>query len=154
MAGEEQILVGDDEIDITIETGTRKPTGIVRIAGICLDSYLVSLAPFQEFTEVDIKTEVTIVGTSDTLTIEINISYQHDTLEVEHDALSLPFSLGSKLIAIPADAHLLKATRTQSAAHIAARIAIIWSLTGIWSYPILSDQEIMRQIHHIIPTLS
>ena len=69
MAGEEQILVGDDEIDITIETGTRKPTGIVRIAGICFDSYLVSLAPFQEFTEVDIETEVPIIGTSDTLSI-------------------------------------------------------------------------------------
>ena len=69
MAREVQILVGDDEIDITIETGTRKPTGIIRIAGICLNGYLVSLAPFQELAQVDIKTKVPIIGTSDTLSI-------------------------------------------------------------------------------------
>ena len=154
MAREVQILVGDDEIDITIETGTRKPTGIVRIAGICLDGYLVSLAPFQEFTEVDIKTEVTIIGTSDTLTIEINISYQHDTLEVEHDALSLPFIFRSQLIAIPANAHLLESTRTQSAAHVASGITVIWSLAGIRSHPVLTDQEVVGKIHHLITALS
>ena len=65
MAREEQILVGDNEIDITIETSTRKPTGIVRIAGIRLDGNLVSLAPFQELAQIDIETEVTIIGTSD-----------------------------------------------------------------------------------------
>ena len=153
MARKEKVLVGDDEIDITIETGTRKPTGIVRIAGICLDGYLVSLAPFQEFTQVDIETEVPIIGTTDSLTIQIDISHQHDALEIEHDALSLPFILRSQLIAIPANAHLLESTRTQSAAHIASGITIVRTLAGIRSHPILSYQEIMWQIHHIIPAL-
>jgi len=154
MAREVQILVGDDEIDITIETGTRKPTGIIRIAGICLNGYLVSLAPFQELAQVDIKTKVTIIGTSDTLTIEINISYQHDALEVEHDALSLPFIFRSQLIAIPANAHLLESTRTQSAAHVASGITIVRTFAGIRSHPVLTDQEIMRQIYHVIIPLS
>ena len=153
MAREEQILIGNDEIDITIETSARKPAGVTWILRIRLDCDFVRLSPLQEFAQVDIEAQVSIVGTTDSLTVQIDISYQHDALEVEHDALSLPFILGSKLVAIPADAHLLESAGTQSAAHIAARIAIVRSLAGIWSHPVLSYQEIMWQIHHIIPAL-
>ena len=153
MAREEQILIGNDEVDITIETGARKPAGVAWILRIRLDCDFIRLSPFQEFAQVYIKTEISIVGTSDTLSVQIDISYQHDALEVEHDALSLPFILGSEFVAIPADAHLLESTGTQSAAHIAARIAVIRALAGIRSHPVLSYQEIMWQIHHIIPAL-
>ena len=153
MAREEQILIGNDEVDITIETGTRKPAGVAWILRIRLDCDFVRLSPFQEFAQVDIEAQVSIVGTTDSLTVQIDIAHQHDALEVEHDALSLPFVLGSEFVAIPADAHLLESTGTQSAAHIAARIAIVRSLAGIRSHPVLSYQEIMWQIHHIIHAL-
>ena len=153
MAREEQILIGNDEIDITIETGARKPAGVTWVLRISLDCDFVRLSPFQEFAQVDIEAQVSIVGATDTLSVQIDIAHQHDALEVEHDALSLPFILGSEFIAIPADAHLLESAGTQSATHIAARIAVIRALTGIWSHPILSYQEIMWQIHHIIPAL-
>ena len=153
MTREVKILVCNDEVDITEETATRIPTGIIRLAGIRLYNNFIHLPPLQKFAQVDVKTQVAIIGTTDTLPIKIDIAHQHDTLEVEHDALSLPFSLGSKLIAIPADAHLLKATWTQSAAYIAARIAVIRPLAGIRSHPILSYQKIVWQIHHIISAL-
>ena len=154
MAREEKVLVGDDEIDITIETGTRKPTGIVRISGIRLDGNLVSLAPFQELAQIDIEAQVTIIGTTDALTVELDISHQHNALKIEHDALSLPFIFRSQLIAIPSDAHLLESTGTQSAAHIAAGITVIRALAGIRSHPILTDQEVVRKIYHLITALS
>ena len=153
MTREKQVLIGDDEIDITIETGTRKPAGVAWILRIRLDCDFVCLSPFQKFAQVDIEAQVSIVGTTDSLTVQIDIAHQHDALEVEHDALSLPFVLRRKFVAIPADAHLLESTGTQSAAHIAARIAVIRALAGIWSHPVLSYQEIMWQIHHIIPAL-
>ena len=153
MTREVKILVCNDEVDITEETTTRKPAGVVRLAGIRLDGNFIHLPPLQKFTQVDIEAQVAIVGASDSLTVQIDIAHQHDALEVEHDALSPPFIFRSQLLTIPADAHLLESTGTQSAAHIAARIAVIRSFAGIRSHPILSYQEIMWQIHHIIPTL-
>ena len=150
MTREVKILVCNDEVDITEETATRIPTGIIRLAGIRLYNNFIHLPPLQKFAQVDVKTQVAIIGTTDTLPIKIDIAHQHDTLEVEHDALSLPFILWSQLIAIPSKTHLLKATWTQSAAYIAARIAVIRPLAGIRSHPSLSYQKIMWQIHHII----
>ena len=49
MAREEQILIGNDEVDITIETGTRKPAGVGRVLRIRLDCDFIRLSPFQEF---------------------------------------------------------------------------------------------------------
>ena len=154
MAREEQILIGNNKVDITIETGARKPAGVAWILRIRLDCDFIRLSPFQEFAQIDIEAQIAIVCATDTFSVQIDIAHQHNTLEVEHDALSLPFILGSEFIAIPANAHLLESTGTQSAAHIAARIAVIRALAGIRSHPVLSYQEIMRQIHHIIPALS
>ena len=137
MTREVQLGVGDDEIDITIETGTRVPTRVVGVASIRLHRNLVHLSILQEFGNIGIHSEIAIVGAPDALSIEIDISHQHNALEVEHDALALPFLLRSQFIAIPADAHLLESTRTQTAAHIAARITVVGSLAGIRSHPVL-----------------
>ena len=137
MTREVQLGVGDDEVDITIETGTRVPTRVVGVASIRLHRNLVHLSILQEFGNIGIHSEVAIVGAPDALSIEIDISHQHNALEVEHDALALPFLLRSQFIAIPTDAHLLESTRTQTAAHIAARITVVGSLADIRSHPVL-----------------
>ena len=153
MAREIQILIGDDKVDIPIKTGTSKPAGVVRIAGICLHSYLINFAKLEQLAHIYIKTEVTIVSTSYSLTIQINIAHEHDALEIEENALALPLGLRSQFIAIPADTHFLKSTRTQSAANVATCITIIRTFAGIRSHPILSDQEIVRQIDYLIISL-
>ena len=153
MAREIQILVGDDKVDIPIKTSTGKPAGVVRIAGICLHCYLIDFAKLEQLAHIYIKAEVTIVSTSYSLTIEVNIAHEHDALEIEENALALPLGLRSQFIAIPADTHFLEATWTQTAANITTCITIIRTFAGIRSHPVLSDQEIVRQVDHLIISL-
>ena len=153
MAREIQILVGDDKVDIPIKTCTGKPAGVVRIAGICLHCNLIDFAKLEQLAHIYIKAEVTIVSTSYSLTIEVNIAHEHDALEIEENALALPLGLRSQFIAIPADTHFLKSTWTQTAANVTACITIIRTFAGIRSHPVLSDQEIVRQVDYLIISL-
>ena len=153
MAREIQFLVSDDKVDIPIKTGTGKPAGVVRIAGICLHCNLIDFAKLEQLAHIYIKAKVTIVSTSYSLTIEVNIAHEHDALEIKEYALALPLGLRSQFIPIPAYTHFLKATWTQTAANITTCITIIRTFAGIRSHPVLSDQEIVRQVDYLIISL-
>ena len=150
MAREIAFPVGDDEVDIAVEATTRVPARVVGLSGVCPDGNLIHLAPAQELAHVNIETDIAVVRTTDTLTVEKDITHEHDALEVQQDTLVLPLLLRCKFVTVPARTHLLKATGTQPTAHIAACITVVRSLTGIGSHPVLPNQEVVGQVHHLI----
>ena len=60
--------------------------------------------------------------------VEPHVAHEHDALEVEHHSLAFPFLLWGERISVPSHVHLLEATRTESAAHVASGIAVVGTL--------------------------
>ena len=146
MAGEIEALVGNDEVDVAVESATRVPSRVVGLLSVGLYNNLVLLPIFQFVGNVDVKSEVAVVGTAYSLSVEPHVAHEHNALEVDYHPASSPFVVGHQRESIPTHVHLLESTRAQSASYVAARVAVVGTLRSVGFHPRLSDEEVVWQI--------
>ena len=97
-------------MDIAEQTATRIPARVLRFSRRAVYGQHVLRVIPQQSGDVGLKAQVTVVCATNLLTVQIGIAMQHDTLEVQDDALALPCLIGIKRLTIPARSHVLEAT--------------------------------------------
>ena len=85
-----EIRIGYHYRYITIKSATGIPTGIVRLTSIRLNGQYIRCVVFQQFGNVNFETHITVIGSSNQLTVQINITHIHDTFKVNNHSFVFP----------------------------------------------------------------
>ena len=112
----------DDELHVTVQSCTGIPTRVVRVTRVGFDDERVFLTIFQQVTDIDAKTEVSIFRATDTLSVEIDIADEHDAANLEVYSPTLPGSVRSECATVPADTHFLETTGGETTLDIGCQI--------------------------------
>ncbi len=104
------------------------------------------MAIFQFVGDVYFCAEITVVGSSDFLAVEIDVSDKKYSLEVEKHATPFPTVVGSEGLAIPTCPHFLETSRAQAAFYVGHRIVEIGFLVGRGLNPVLTDLKVVGKI--------
>ena len=78
---------------------------------------------------VNLETHISVVGTTDVPTVEINVTRQHNTFEVKKIATTR-LRLNIYDFLVPAGTHFLKATCRQPTLYVCCHITVVWTLVG------------------------
>ena len=146
MPVEEDVLWCADDADVTEQTATGVPAGIVRLA--CIGNHFdkVVLADFQLVGHIDFKAHITVVRAANVFLIQIDIGSIHDSFEIQQDALAFQLCRWGIVQPVVAFSHFLKTTTRQTALDIGGDIRIVGFLVGGGRNPRLFYLEVVRHI--------
>ena len=146
MSLEIEFAVGDNEVDLTVESSTRIPSGIVGLSGICFYKQRVVGAEFQFLGDIGFKSQIAIVGTADTLPIEKDITDKHDATKIDQHPFVFPALIRHKIFSVPSDTHFLKSARGKPAFYVGGHIAVVRFLISARCDPRLTDEKIVWEV--------
>ena len=108
VTAEEEILRGGDEADIADEPSTGVPAGVLGLAGVGNHLDQIVLAVGQMVGDVDLKAHVAVVGASDALVVQIDISGVENAFEVEDHTTAFRLFRRSVVQAVVTFGHVLE----------------------------------------------
>ena len=139
--------MGGHKLYATEQTATGIPARVQGVA--CVGTYgkHILFAPLQLAGNINLKTHIAIVGSSHSLTIQINIAYIHDAGEINQYAPSTKRVGGGEMKPIPTLAHLFETTARQTTLDVGGNIGVVGLFIGCGCHPRLFYLKVVGQIH-------
>ena len=103
-----------DQFDIAEETTTRIPTRVEFLLRGGYDEQLVRLSVAQLLGDVQFEAYITIVRTTNALSVEVDIAHKHDALEIEQYTTAFERGIGGDGTAVEAQPHLLETSSREA----------------------------------------
>ena len=142
-----QLRIGHNQVHVAEQSASRVPARILRFTGVCLHRQYVRLTVLQPSGHIDFESHIPVVRPPDTFSVQVDIAYIHDALEIEHYPPVLPCLVGHECLSIPADSHLLEAAAAQPAPHVGTDVTVVGAFFGRGRHPVLFYLEIVGNIY-------
>ena len=145
MPVEVQILRCRHHFHATEQTSARVPARIAGLARVCHDGQHVFLTEAQLVRNVDFEADVSVIGSSDELTVQVNVTHIHDSSEVDEHASALQAVCRCEMQAVPAAPHLFESSAGEAALDVGGNVGVVGTLVSCWWNPWLFYLEIVRK---------